>query len=65
MRVTKQATTRMHRPLAKQDTVIANVTSEILSVNKIPRYVFPCDVSNRVFQTLSVTGSSTLTIRLI
>jgi hypothetical protein len=31
----------MHRHLAKQDTVIAYVTPEILSVNKIPRSVFP------------------------
>lgn len=51
----------MHRPLAKQDKFIANVTLEILSVNKIPRSVFPRDLRNRVFETLSITerhGSS-------
>lgn len=44
----------MHRPLAKQDTLIESVTLEILSVNKIPRSVFPSDIRNRVFKTPSI-----------
>jgi len=35
--MSKRATEGMHRSLAKQDTLVANVISYILPVNKIPR----------------------------